>query len=207
MQNAGGTYTITSGTTDYSYTALTPFSSDTAHTFWTSDSARTTSIYGYTYPEIWDWSQTPQQLTQNVTSQINAMYGSGSTPGHKRSTTGKLNGREWFLNVAVNQLAFEESFVVRVFDKEPLALAANWSSAPNLLGSVTVFVTPPEVRSARSITASTITVHGEVSLQAALEAAGIQGTNLAVATAYLKEHLVWKLQSVGCPTHPNYNRN
>ena len=54
-------------------TALTPFHSDHTGTLYNSQTARYTSTFGYTYPEIIDWNVTAAQLSSNVRRNLNAL--------------------------------------------------------------------------------------------------------------------------------------
>ena len=56
---------------------LKPFYS-TNTTFYTSRTASDIKAFGYTYPEINDWSRTPEELASFVTSRVNDLYGRGT---------------------------------------------------------------------------------------------------------------------------------
>src|SRR5450756_1550021 len=64
MSEGPGTFALAPGTLDTQYTPLEPFSSNGRGQFYTSASSWKTSTFGYTYPEIQDWNQTPAQLKQ-----------------------------------------------------------------------------------------------------------------------------------------------
>lgn len=56
-----------------SFKALTPFHSDHTGTLYNSQTARYTSTFGYTYPEVIDWNVTASQLSSNVRRNLNAL--------------------------------------------------------------------------------------------------------------------------------------
>ena len=74
LEDDYGTFTIAPGTTEYSSDGLTPFTSSTTGSMYTSDTARDLKNWGYTYPEICDWNQTKAQLSATVTAKVNALY-------------------------------------------------------------------------------------------------------------------------------------
>lgn len=77
--NDYGTFTEAGGTTEDVNTNLTPFTSNSdGTTFWTAASSRNLATWGYTYPEIQDWNQTPAQLKSSVMASVNALYNPGS---------------------------------------------------------------------------------------------------------------------------------
>jgi len=58
------------GPNDTLSTPLSPFSTNSQGTQWTSASSQYLETFGYTYPEIQDWNQTPAQLSSSVTAQV-----------------------------------------------------------------------------------------------------------------------------------------
>lgn len=88
--NNYGTFTEGGGTTEDMNTNLTPFTSNTAGSFWTAASSRQLSTWGYTYPEIQDWNQTPDQLAASVKASVNSLYnpqGTTATTAVRPATT------------------------------------------------------------------------------------------------------------------------
>ena len=53
--------------------------------YYTSRTASRIKDFGYTYPEINDWSTTPDELAAYVTSRVNDLYGQGLDSGRPRS--------------------------------------------------------------------------------------------------------------------------
>lgn len=75
-------------------TALTPFHSDHTGTLYNSQTARYTSTFGYTYPEIIDWNVTPTQLSSNVRRSLNALLNPTGTINTENSGSQQLQKRE-----------------------------------------------------------------------------------------------------------------
>ncbi|EAS28837.3 tyrosinase [Coccidioides immitis RS] len=67
------TYVSSAGTVEDGNTPLAPFHSR-GSAFWTSNSARSTRAFGYTYPEIQDWGVSAAQLRSSVRQHANRLY-------------------------------------------------------------------------------------------------------------------------------------
>jgi tyrosinase len=67
---AGSSYTSTTG--------LKPFYKSDLKNFWSSNTARSTRTFGYTYPELQDWTMSSSELQRSVISTVNKLYGSSS---------------------------------------------------------------------------------------------------------------------------------
>ena len=191
VQDTYGTYTIAPGSTDYSSTGLTPFTSTAAGDFWNSESARNLSVWGYTYPEINDWNQTPDELAASVTKQVNALYGSSrgaNVRKHARDIP-SMTTQEWFVNIAVSKFDLNSSFLVLVFLGDAPADSSTWMMAPNLAGSLFVSV-PPYQRTGQA----KLMIYGEVALKEALQAANLPDSSEAGVIGYLTNNLQWRIQ-------------
>ncbi|MCJ1347034.1 hypothetical protein MMC31_005255, partial [Peltigera leucophlebia] len=77
--NQIGTFTDAPGSIENINTPLTPFHSDRTGTLYNSQTARYTSTFGYTYPEIIDWNVTAAQLSSNVRRNLNALLNPSGT--------------------------------------------------------------------------------------------------------------------------------
>lgn len=189
-----GTYTIAPNTVETSKTQLTPFTSDTSGTLWDSDTARYTSTWGYTYPEIADWSQSPADLAANVTAQVNKLYGP-SSGSHLRRThprdlsTATTKTKEWFVRISVDKFELDTSFIILLFLGSPAADTSTWKGASNLAGSLYVSL-PPSHRKEKGH----MTTHGEVPLKEALHDAGLADYSEKSVVGYLKGNLQWRVQ-------------
>jgi tyrosinase len=189
-----GTFTIAPGTTEYGSDSLTPFTSSTTGSIYTSNTARNLKNWGYTYPEICDWNQTKAQLSATVTAKVNALHNpSGAYSRRKRhprdmSTTTK---HEWFVNIQVAKSELGSSSVVFIFVGAPPADTATWKGANNLAGSL--FVSEPPNYSMGDNKRYT---HGEVPLKEALAKVKLPDYSEATVARFLKENLEWRIQKV-----------
>lgn len=95
----GGTHTLGSGmfgsaggSSFDSHTGLKPFYTPDGSSFWTSWGVRSTRAFGYTYPELQDWTVNSASLQRSVIATINRLYGS-ATMGARRVRRGEIDGR------------------------------------------------------------------------------------------------------------------
>ena len=142
-----GTYTIRQFETIAGSTPLTPVTSSTTGTLYTSDSSRSTTNFGYTYPEIIDWDQTPSQLLATCTTYLNQLYNPNGWYFKKRkrnnirrqlvpSTDDTSSNavaipvvldsiaqdkplRTWIVSIKVSKFDYSSPFVIRVFVGKP----------------------------------------------------------------------------------------
>lgn len=75
-----GTFGTREGSTIDVDSPLKPFF-DPKLNYFTSNSASQIKTFGYTYPEINDWSTTPDELAAYVTARVNDLYGQGVDTG------------------------------------------------------------------------------------------------------------------------------
>jgi tyrosinase len=141
--------------------ALAPFHSDNGSTFYTSDTARSTRPFGYTYPELVDWNISLSDLAVSVRATVNALYnpyaGNKTTMGrsgmiasrkadvaegfsHVTFDLAKQLGVnnldiQWSINIQLQRFAFPTAFTIHFFIGDPPADPNTWSAAPNLIGS------------------------------------------------------------------------
>jgi tyrosinase len=158
---------------------------------WTPDSSQSISAFGYSYPEIDDWNQDPNQLTQNVTAQINRLYGTSSTNNALGARRLASPSKEWFVNISVDKYEVNEQFIVWIFLGDPPTDSGAWRYSTNLIGSLVVFM-PSEIMQGKEL----LTTYGEIALQDALSRAGLPNLDDETVVEYLKENLLWKLQKV-----------
>ncbi|KJZ73017.1 hypothetical protein HIM_07589 [Hirsutella minnesotensis 3608] len=76
------TFTALKGTIQSSSSPLTPFYASSDGTFWTSDSARSTEAFGYTYADTDPALGSSQDIRQALIAKINDWYGSASPMGN-----------------------------------------------------------------------------------------------------------------------------
>lgn len=83
---AHGTFGTKKNTTVDADSPLKPFF-DAKLNYYTSKTASRIKDFGYTYPEINDWSTTREDLARYVTQRVNDLYGQGTdaeAPGNRR---------------------------------------------------------------------------------------------------------------------------
>jgi tyrosinase len=194
LEDDYGTFTIAPGTTENSSNPLTPFTSSTTGSMYTSDTARDLKNWGYTYPEICDWNQTKAQLSATVIAKVNALYNpSGAYSRRKRHPRDMSSTKqyEWFVNIQVAKSELQESFVIFILLGDPPADTSTWKGASNLAGSLFVSV-PPNY----SMGDNKRYTYSEVPLKEALAKISLPDSSEATVAAYLKEHLKWRIQKV-----------
>lgn len=153
-----GTYTIVPGSIDTASTSLKPFAI-TSSTFYTSDTCKSMSQFGYSYPEIMDWNMTAAQMTSYVTGRVNALYnadGSNSKikkrnfenrePSSEHQYEGPSTNktlREWTAALSVSKLDLQgQRFIIRLFLGKVPEDPKEWGGCESLVGSL-VILPPP----------------------------------------------------------------
>lgn len=180
-------------------TPLEPFSTNSQGTAWTSQSVEYLSSFGYTYPEIQDWNQTPSQLSQNVTAQVNALYSGRSTPSStKRSVApdGREQVIEWSIALSVSKSeANGKTFVVRIFVGNVPTDPSTWITSESCVGT---FAVMPSSQAPNGQLPD-VKAYDEISLVQALEDVGQDGQDVQTVVEYLTENLEWRVQLVRIP--------
>ncbi|PVH87280.1 Di-copper centre-containing protein [Cadophora sp. DSE1049] len=193
-----GTYAVTPNTLDTLTTPLAPFAPTGAGPYYTSTSARLTSTFGYTYPEIQDWTQSPAQLRANVTAAINTLYSPNGARINPR--TGEVESRthvpkkqatEWSVGIKVSKFDLSgERFIIRLFldtvPKDP----NDWPMASSCVGSFTVFP-PPHSGGAPY---PEVIAYSEASLVDGLAHLGRDATDIHGVRKFLRRALQWRVQ-------------
>ncbi|KAL3420867.1 hypothetical protein PVAG01_07312 [Phlyctema vagabunda] len=193
----GGTYAIPRGQINTASTPLTPFASDTQRTYFTSTSSKPLSNFGYTYPEINDWSQTPAQLQASVISQVTQLYGAGAVFSKRAPSNPHIraagNLREWSASIQVHKYALQgKRFIVRCFLGAVPDDASLWATAESFVGMLSVL---PNQAYAGAGPYPEIISYYEISLQDGLARAGFDvGADEKVVEQYLKSNLNWRVQ-------------
>lgn len=180
-------------------TPLAPFTSGDGETAYTAATSRYIKIFGYSYPEIEDWSQTPEDLKANVTAQINALYNPNDV---LRATSKRLNAqfirgkrseleagqtRQWSVTTQLLNSDLKVPLQVHVFLGSPPTDASGWSQAANLVGSMTV---RPLGRPSETVVAHEFLLHN------LLRKFGVDPEDVDASVAYLKAKLDWRVQEV-----------
>jgi tyrosinase len=172
-----GTFTIAVGTSDTSSSPLTPFYTADGNTPWTSDSARDTSTFGYSYPSVPDAIITnATDLAANVTATVNALYNPGGV-----FTSSKLKReqqREWSVAIQAPSTALNERYSVKILENgKPFGI---------------LHVLQPPVADGGSKPA--LTFHNEFSLQQLIK--DVDHSDEEAMINYLKENLSWVVEKV-----------
>ncbi|KAM0186665.1 hypothetical protein ACHAPC_004449 [Botrytis cinerea] len=156
-----GTYTIPPGTIDTASSPLKPFAI-TSSTFFTSNTCRSMSQFGYSYPEIMDWNMTAAEMTSYVTGRVNELYNSdgsnskikkrnfenrelSSEEQHEGSSANKTL-REWTAALSVSKLDLQgQRFIIRLFLGEIPEDPEEWGRSESLVGSLVILPPPGAV--------------------------------------------------------------
>jgi len=191
LKDYSGTFAIAPGTNETSSTPLWPFSQG-SEGWYTSDSCRSLTPFGYTYDEIDDWDQTPQQLQQNVTAQVNSLYNPNGQFINKRDSMSGQQTLDWSVDLRVDKFGcLGARFVIRLFlGAVPENL--DWLTSPSCVGSFRIF--PPLYN--RPGPFPEVLTYSEVSLAKGLSDSGIDWEDVEATVEYLKENLVWIVQKV-----------
>ena len=201
-----GTATITPGDLITEDSPLTPFHSTSNGTFWTSATARDTTVFGYTYPEIAD------NNASCTIQAVNHLYGStAGTPQnatvskrhHQQLRVHERDGPqqpgtyyEWITNVRVAQDALDSTFTIFVFLGNFSSTPKNWQTDTALVGSHTVFMpfSSETQQNAGIIVAGTVPLTKELNENAAV--GNYNTANNTGVETYLRDNLHWRVAKV-----------
>ena len=201
------------------YSALSPFHSDTGSTLFSSNGVRKLSQFGYTYPEISDWNTTAHDLKLNVQTQINQLYNyalstRSISPGPRRSwshgdiarcfshiTLGQVrklgvnnSPLQWSIQVQGPRNAFHKSIVIDFFMGNGPIDPLKRATASNLIGSF-VSLVAHESGSVVSAKGPPGIIHGAVSLThiavMAVQRGVLNSHDATNMVPLLSRHLTW----------------
>jgi len=213
QRNGGGTYGVPPNTWEDGNTRLTPFRGLNGQ-FWTSNSVRDTSTFGYGYYETpkWRFKNNEAGYGAFVRSKVNSLYGSTaaslSTRRVKRDTNNATedavidsvnNGvyYDWRIDVTADKSALDGSYFCHFFLGRPSRNPADWSLQKELVGDYVVFT--HTMQAAPGIDPSTIdnTITGTVPLTDALIGAfgeeGLASLQPDDAAPFLIKKLRWRV--------------
>lgn len=186
-------------------TPLQPFAPTGDGPYFTSATSRQTSTFGYTYPEIQDWNQSPAQLKASVTAAINRLYNPNVASVNPR--TGEMGSRthvankqatEWSVGIKVSKFDLNgERFIIRLFLDNVPEDPKDWLLASSCVGSFPVFP-PPHSGGAPY---PEVIAYSEVSLVNGLAHLGRDATDVHGTRKYLRRALEWRVQKVGHSLH------
>jgi tyrosinase len=223
-----GSYYRNPGSTDSGSSALAPFHLDNGNTLFTNDDVRSTARFGYTYPELPDWSMDAGSLRSHVIQQINQLYNPSLISTQKRSISRPLrragnlatafstlslddakqlgvnNARQqWSAKISMDRYAHNTSFTLYFFIGNPPADVSAWPTALNLVGSLGRFVSEGAAVASLSEDFPQAKVGGEVSLThtlvGGLHRGFIPNLNPGSVVPILSAGLQWRAASLdGC---------
>ncbi|KAF4635965.1 hypothetical protein G7Y89_g2127 [Cudoniella acicularis] len=195
-----GTFTLPQGSLDTLSTSLTPFTSNSHGQFYNSNTARSMKSFGYTYPEIEDWHQSPTDLKNNVTAQINKMYDPNgifqqnpqqAAIAPRSTLTAGSATIEWSVGIQVAKFDLDGAyFVVRVFLGEIPVNPQDWAKSPTCVASVPIMPPPHQDEGPYPDTR----VHDEFDLTKAIVGAKHNPEDVQSTVPYLKSNLSWRVQ-------------
>ncbi|KAH7330221.1 hypothetical protein BKA65DRAFT_404823 [Rhexocercosporidium sp. MPI-PUGE-AT-0058] len=193
-----GTYALTPNSLDTLSTPLEPFAPTGAGPYFTSTSARQISTFGYTYPEIQDWLQSPAQLKASVTAAINRLYNPNGARINPR--TGEMESRthvpnnqatEWSVGIKVSKFDLDgERFIIRLFLDTVPEDPKDWLMAPSCIGYIPIFP-PPHSGGAQY---PEVIAYSEVSLVNGLAHLGRDAADIHGVRKFLRRALQWRVQ-------------
>jgi len=210
--NPYGTYGVPPNTVEVATTPLTPFR-NAAGQFHTSNSARSTATFGYSYPEIPDWNYqgNPAGLTQYVAGKVQSLYGS-TTQQVQQSSVQKRDSADssslvndnkyfdWRVDVHANKMVLGGSYFVHVFLGQPSSDPSAWSSQPELVGDYVVFTnkSPSKPDAGNVCRKKDNMISGSVFLtQALLNKIGEVGSlNPEDVVKYVKNNIQWRISDM-----------
>ncbi|CZR60853.1 related to monophenol monooxygenase precursor (tyrosinase precursor) [Phialocephala subalpina] len=186
-----GTFALAQGTQEDETTPLEPFASSGDAPYYTSDTSRLPSVFGYTYPEMLDWNIPTAQLTANVAATIHTLYNPNNQLTKRAAGSTALVRKEWFAGVKVNKFDLQGTrFSIQLFLGHVPQNPEEWLNSGNNIGSFTIF--PPPNPSGGPI--PEVLAYSEYSLVEALTEKGPNMEDVGAVTEYLKEDLHWRVQ-------------
>ncbi|MCJ1331076.1 hypothetical protein MMC10_007763 [Thelotrema lepadinum] len=200
------TYYTAVGTIENATYPLAPFHSDNSSNLHTALSVQYLKPFGYTYPELFDWTATsPTEYSQRVTAIVNQIYHPNYTSGSSSLVRRDVKGRrvgaalaanwEWVLSLKVDCTAIPEPMTLYFFTSTPPASSDPnaWGQLPTLVGSQLLLY--PSSKGPRSFSPprSSIPLTPELLSLPSLE----PGT----VNPWIGKGLVWR--AVPCTTPPN----
>lgn len=198
---------------------MDPFHSDAKGNKWTAKSARSTTVFGYTYPELAN-----NASVSKVKAAINKLYGSNAgsndsllskrffdfdtpepQPGLSERDAAVKNAppkrREYIANIASDKLSGNGSYAFYIFlgtfdSSDPKC----WPSQPNLVGTHVVFATAPQDATDDAPKIKGFQVTGTIPLNSALlekyKAGEIRSRDPSAVEDYLTNNLQYRVARV-----------
>lgn len=160
---------------------MTPFHSNQANALYTSQNALSTRNFGYSYPEVVDWGTTPTQLSANVKTTVNNLYGPNA-PKRRRRALDTNTHYQYFVNIKYDSTPLSEPLQIHFFVGPVPPNPSSWATAATLAGTFP----------AGSHTDNTQV--GQVALTDALDKVLIHKLSPKHVVPYLKTNLNYRVQ-------------
>ncbi|KAH0539087.1 hypothetical protein FGG08_004325 [Glutinoglossum americanum] len=205
------TFTTNSGSTEGVNTALAPFHGPNDIEF-TSANSRHTVQFGYTYPEVRDWSKTPAEVKSDAQAAVNRLYGPAGVLTRRGSSIGDVTPplrippglisdggyRRWFVNIRLHKFALGGPGIIHIFAGNFSNDPKEWPTDPSLVGSGTIFANPNTTSTSGG---DELFVHASIPLTRKLVDAYdkelISSLDPASVTPFLAKYLDWRVTKDG----------
>ena len=114
--------------------ALKPFWQPGGASMWTSAGVKTTRTFGYTYPELQDWTMSQSALQSYVKTQVNKLYGSAANGVATRSLEDRASQpavvTQYVAKISVDRADVDLPAKLSIFLNTTLAGSMNLLSMP-----------------------------------------------------------------------------
>lgn len=198
----GGNWFLQAGQSINKDTWLVPFFGADGKTAWTTERARHTKTFGYSYPDVLDWQFTGNnaagRLSAAVTQRVNNLYNINGRSGKlaMRGLNRRDTPHEWTADVSAPNAALSgASFTVSLFMGERPADPNQWPFKS--IGALYVLAQPS------TPVAGPMFAHTEIILTQFMEDAGIDSSNITAGKEFLDKSLTWGVQKFDGTVIPN----
>ncbi|KAH8666673.1 hypothetical protein BX600DRAFT_436061 [Xylariales sp. PMI_506] len=129
----GGLYATPRGGIITAESPLKPFYQAGGRSFHTAVTASAIKSFGYTYPEINDWSYSAEQLRMSAVTQVNQLYSNNTAPVIRRSEQlwARSSWREYYAEVSVDRAELDLPCTISVMVEGALAGSMAVPSMPS----------------------------------------------------------------------------
>jgi tyrosinase len=193
-REGGGTWTLVSGQTITAQTPLLPFHRSDGSTPWTTETARYAKDFGYSYPDVKDWTMSATDLRSSVTARVNTLYNLRGTSAKRRGRRGVPKdplkpAREWTIEISAPNNALQgESYAVMLFLTSKPSDPFQW--VPQSIGSMFVLAQPMDT----SLLKEPVPSKTEVVITSFLQDRGVDTRNVKQTKRFLDNNLMWGVQ-------------
>jgi len=183
------TYWYTAGSVQDANSVLKPFYSDPQGDFWTPNSVRDHTTFGYTYPEL------QSNDLNTLRAAVNNLYGPNSSPSPSkrvRRAVASSEQRLYQINVRSPRNALKGNYYIDFFYGTPASEdPSTWSTDPKLIGTHTVmsmdYPNMPEVT-----TTGVVPLNDH--LQSLLQSSRLANLSEDAVIALLTDGITWRIR-------------